>query len=109
MIGAEQFARMKDGAIYVNTARAMLHDTDALVAALAVRAGSAAPASTTSSASTSRPTTRSHRWRTSCSRPHIGGATYDTEANHSKLIADGLAQLLAGGKPDNLVNPEVLS
>ena len=41
--------------------------------------------------------------------PHIGGATYDTEANHSKLIADGLEQLLGGGKPDNLVNPEVLS
>jgi D-3-phosphoglycerate dehydrogenase / 2-oxoglutarate reductase len=41
--------------------------------------------------------------------PHIGGATYDTEANHSKLIADGLEQLLGGDKPDNLVNPEVLS
>ena len=40
--------------------------------------------------------------------PHIGGATYDTEANHSKLIADGLAILLAGGRPDNLVNPEAL-
>ena len=40
--------------------------------------------------------------------PHIGGATYDTEANHSKLIADGLATLLAGGMPPNLVNPEVL-
>ena len=35
-------------------------------------------------------TTRCARWRTSCSRPHIGGATYDTEANHSTLIADGL-------------------
>ena len=23
--------------------------------------------------------------------PHIGGATYDTEANHSKLIADDVA------------------
>ncbi len=41
--------------------------------------------------------------------PHIGGATYDTEANHSKLIADGLVTLFAGGKPDNLVNPEVLA
>jgi D-3-phosphoglycerate dehydrogenase len=41
--------------------------------------------------------------------PHIGGATYDTEANHSKLIADGLAMLLAGGRPDNLVNPEALN
>src|SRR3954470_11339408 len=34
MIGSEQFARMKDGAIYLNAARAALHDTDALVAAL---------------------------------------------------------------------------
>jgi D-3-phosphoglycerate dehydrogenase len=40
--------------------------------------------------------------------PHIGGATYDTEANHSKVIADGIAELLAGGRPANLVNPEVL-
>ena len=74
------------------------------------RASSAAPASTTSTASTSptdHPLVR--RWRNVVLTPHIGGATYDTEANHSKLIADGLATLLAGGKPDNLVNPEVLA
>ena len=40
--------------------------------------------------------------------PHIGGATWDTEANHSRLIADGLKTLLDGGAPTNLVNPEVL-
>src|SRR6266540_4217042 len=57
MIGAEQFDRMRDGAIFLNTARAMLHDT---------------------------------------------------EANHSKLIAEGIGAVLAGEKPDNLVNPEVL-
>ena len=34
LMGAAQFAAMKPGAIYINTARAMLHDTDALVAAL---------------------------------------------------------------------------
>src|SRR4051812_2999103 len=34
MIGAKQFAAMKDDAIYLNTARAGLHDTDALVEAL---------------------------------------------------------------------------
>ena len=26
--------------------------------------------------------------------PHIGGATYDTEANHTTIIADDLALLL---------------
>src|SRR3954468_15585231 len=34
MIGEKQFARMKPGAIYLNAARAALHDVDALVGAL---------------------------------------------------------------------------
>ena len=34
MIGAAQFAAMRDGAVFLNTARAQLHDTDALVDAL---------------------------------------------------------------------------
>ncbi len=108
MIGAPQFARMKDGAIYVNTARAMLHDTDALVDAL--RSGKLAGAGLDhfegEHLSTDHPLTSMPNVVLT---PHIGGATYDTEANHSKLIADGLEQLLGGGKPDNLVNPEVLS
>ena len=41
--------------------------------------------------------------------PHIGGATYDTEANHSTLIADGLRHACStAARPPNLVNPEVL-
>jgi D-3-phosphoglycerate dehydrogenase / 2-oxoglutarate reductase len=108
MIGAEQFARMKDDAIYVNTARAMLHDTDALVAAL--ESGGLGGAGLDHFEGEHLPT--DHPLQSVPNvvlTPHIGGATYDTEANHSKLIADGLAQLLGGGKPDNLVNPEVLS
>jgi D-3-phosphoglycerate dehydrogenase / 2-oxoglutarate reductase len=108
MIGAEQFARMKDGAIYLNTARAMLHDTDALVDAL--RSGKLAGAGLDhfegEHLSTDHPLASMPNVVLT---PHIGGATYDTEVNHSKLIADGLEQLLGGGKPDNLVNPEVLS
>jgi len=34
LMGAKQFAAMKDGSIFVNSARALLHDTDALVDAL---------------------------------------------------------------------------
>ena len=41
--------------------------------------------------------------------PHIGGATYDTETNHTTLMATGLAALLRGERPSNLANPEVLS
>jgi D-3-phosphoglycerate dehydrogenase len=107
LIGADQFARMKDGAIYVNSARAGLHDTDALTAAL--QSGKLAGAGLDHFEGENIPTDHPL-----CAMgnvvltPHIGGATFDTEANHSKLIADGLATLLAGGKPDNLVNPEVL-
>jgi D-3-phosphoglycerate dehydrogenase / 2-oxoglutarate reductase len=108
MIGAEQLARMKDGAIYVNTARAMLHDTDALVDAL--RSGKLAGAGLDHFEGEHLPTDHPLQSLPNVVlTPHIGGATYDTEANHSTLIADGLEQLLGGGKPDNLVNPEVLS
>jgi D-3-phosphoglycerate dehydrogenase len=108
MIGADQFARMRDDAIYLNTARAALHDTDALVAAL--QGGTIGAAGLDHFVGE-----RLAPDHPLCSltnvvlTPHIGGATYDTEANHSRMIADGIATLLAGGKPDNLVNPEVLS
>lgn len=108
MLGAEQFARMKDSAIYVNSARAALHDTDALVDAL--RAGRLGGAGLDHFEGEHLPTDHPLvSMPNVVLTPHIGGATYDTEANHSKLIADGLEQLLGGGKPDNLVNPEVLS
>jgi D-3-phosphoglycerate dehydrogenase / 2-oxoglutarate reductase len=108
MIGAEQFARMKDDAIFVNTARAMLHDTDALVGAL--ESGTLAGAGLDHFEGEHLPTDHPLQSMPNVVlTPHIGGATYDTEANHSKLIADGLVQLLGGGKPDNLVNPEVIS
>jgi D-3-phosphoglycerate dehydrogenase / 2-oxoglutarate reductase len=108
MIGSQQFARMKDGAIYVNTARAALHDTDALVDAL--RSGKLAGAGLDHFEGEHLPTDHPLALMPNVVlTPHIGGATYDTEANHSKVIADGVEQLLGGGKPDNLVNPEVLS
>jgi len=107
MIGAPQFAAMRDGVVFLNTARAQLHDTDALVGAL--RAGKVAAAGLDHFAGEWLPTDHPLVGMPNVVlTPHIGGATYDTEANHSKLIADGLAILLAGGRPDNLVNPEAL-
>lgn len=108
LIGAAQFAAMKPGAIYVNSARAMLHDTDALVASL--QSGHLGGAGLDHFVGEHLPPEHPL-----CSManvvltPHIGGATYDTEANHSKLIADDIARILAGDKPVNCVNPEVLS
>ncbi len=108
IIGAAQFAAMKPGAIYINSARAMLHDTDALVAAL--QSGHLGGAGLDHFKGENLPTDHPLcAMNNVVLTPHIGGATYDTEANHSKLIADDVARLLAGEAPVNCVNPEVLS
>jgi D-3-phosphoglycerate dehydrogenase len=40
--------------------------------------------------------------------PHIGGATFDTEVNHSRMIAEDIGRVLAGERPLHIANPEVL-
>jgi D-3-phosphoglycerate dehydrogenase len=40
--------------------------------------------------------------------PHIGGATYDTEVNHTSLVAHDLSRLVNGERPLHCANPEVL-
>jgi D-3-phosphoglycerate dehydrogenase / 2-oxoglutarate reductase len=107
LMSAERFAALRDGAVYVNAARAALHDVDALVAALA--SGHLAAAGLDHFAGEVLPTDHPLAALPNVVlTPHIGGATYDTEANHTALIADGLAALLAGEAPANLANPEVL-
>jgi D-3-phosphoglycerate dehydrogenase len=107
LIGAAEFAAMKPGAIYINSARAMLHDTDALVAAL--QSGHLGGAGLDHFKGENLPIDHPLcAMQNVVLTPHIGGATYDTEANHSKLIADDVARILNGEKPLNCVNPEVL-
>ena len=107
IMGAAQFALMKAGGIYVNSARAQLHDIDALTASL--ESGHLAGAALDHFEGE-----RLKRSHPLCSMPnvvltpHIGGATYDTEANHSRLIANDVARILRGDAPVHCVNPEVL-
>jgi D-3-phosphoglycerate dehydrogenase len=107
MIGAPQFAAMRDGVVYVNSARAALHDTDALVDAL--RSGKVSAAGLDhfegESLATDHPLTS---FESVVLTPHIGGATYDTETNHTATIAEDLCRLLAGARPLHIVNPDVL-
>ncbi|HVM40393.1 MAG TPA: NAD(P)-dependent oxidoreductase, partial [Acidimicrobiia bacterium] len=107
MMGAEQFSRMKEGAIFLNTARAALHDLDALTAALASGhlGGAGLDHFEGEFLATDHPVTALPNVVLT---PHVGGATYDTEANHSRLIANDLAALLAGERPAHCINPEVL-
>ncbi len=107
MIGAKEFAAMRDGVVFLNTARAQLHDTDALVAALTSGKVSAAGLDhfEGESLAVDHPLTG---FDSVVLAPHIGGATYDTESNHTAIIAEDLCRLLAGARPLHIVNPEVL-
>lgn len=106
MIGAAQFAAMKPGAIYLNTARARLHDTDALVEAL--RSGQLGGAGLDHFEGEHLPTDHA---LVSMSNvvltPHIGGATWDTECRQATMVADELTRLLAGEGLHHSANPEV--
>jgi D-3-phosphoglycerate dehydrogenase len=107
MIGTKQFAAMKDGVVYVNSARAQLHDNDALVEAL--KSGKVAAAGLDHFEG--EWLAPDHPFITMPNvvlTPHIGGATYNTESNHTRLIAEDIVRLLAGANPLNCVNPEVL-
>lgn len=107
MIGAGQFAAMKPGAFYLNTARAKLHDTDALVDSL--RSGRLGGAGLDHFEGEHLPTDHP---LVSMSNvvltPHIGGATWDTECRQATIVADELSRLVAGEDLRHLVNPEVL-
>ena len=107
MMGADQFAAMKRGAIYLNTARATLHDTDALVAAL--ESGHLGGAGLDHFEGEILPT--DHPLTTMDNvvlTPHIGGATYDVESNQTAIVVAGIKAILAGEPPVNCANPEVL-
>jgi D-3-phosphoglycerate dehydrogenase len=108
MIGAEQFAAMRDGVVFLNTARAQLHDTDALVDAL--RSGKVAAAALDHFVGEWLPTDHPLATMTNVVlTPHIGGATWNTEARQAQIVADGLDALLSRRPPMHIANPEVLA
>jgi D-3-phosphoglycerate dehydrogenase / 2-oxoglutarate reductase len=100
LFGARQFARMRHGAFFVNTARETLVDEDALDAALdsGRLAGAALDVVRTS------PQTGRHpllRHENVVITPHIGGATHETLARGAEMVALEIARFAAG---ENLVN-----
>ncbi len=107
MMDAAAFAAMNDDAVYLNSARGGLHDLDALTTAL--QTGQIAAAALDhfdgEAPPEGHPITQLDNVLLT---PHIGGATYDTEVNHSRTIADDLAALLTGGRPRFIANPDVL-
>lgn len=107
MLGHDQFARMRPGALLINTARESLVDEQALLAALArgAVAGVALDvmehAPGTSNPLLSQPDV--------LATPHIGGATSETLRRGASVAVAAVADLIAGNPPSRLVNPEVLA
>jgi D-3-phosphoglycerate dehydrogenase len=107
LLNDSKFERMREGGVYLNTARAALHDLDALTRAL--ESGHLAGAGLDHFEGEQLP--EAHPLLSMDNvvlTPHIGGATYDTEANHSAMIAADVAAILAGEVPQHCANPEVL-
>jgi D-3-phosphoglycerate dehydrogenase len=107
LMDAGRFDAMRDGAVYVNSARAGLHDLDALTKAL--ESGKLSAAGLDHFDGEQLPAGHPLIGMDNVVlTPHIGGATFDTETNHSSMLAEDVARLLTGGTPLHCVNPEVL-
>ena len=106
LINAHRIALMKPTAYLVNTASTFVIDVDAIVQALRERriAGAAFDVYETWPV---RPDSPLLGLDNVVLTPHIGGATDETIARHSRMIADDIERFLRGERPQNLLNPQV--
>jgi len=107
LLGAEQIAAMRPGAYLINAGRAAVVEEEPLVEAL--RSGRLAGAGF--DVFWTEPVPAGHPLLSLPNvtlTPHIGGASDDVIAAHSRLAADALRAWRKGGRPAALANPEVL-
>jgi len=97
----ERLALLPHGALFVNTARGSLVDEDALLDAL--RSGQVGAAGLDVFQKEPSYDTRLNELDNTFLLPHIGSATLETRIAMLELALEGLAAVLSGGKPRNLV------
>ena len=104
--GAAEFAKMREGAVLINTARGPVVDEAAL--AVALREGPLRAAGI----DVYEREPEIHPGLMACENavlaPHLGSATEATRARMATVAADNIIALLNGERPPNPVNPEVL-
>ena len=103
LIGAPEFAAMKETAIIVNTARGGVIDQDALVEALREGAIGGAALDVT----VPEPLPLDHPlygFPTVTITPHIGSASHATRARMAEMAARNIIAVLGGEEPPNAIN-----
>ncbi len=107
LIDAAALARMKPGAILVNTARGLVVDEPALVEALRTRRLAAAGLDVFEHEPRLAPGLA--ELPNCVLLPHLGSSTIGTRTRMGMLAVDNLLAAWAGERPPHCVNPEVLS
>jgi len=113
MMNASVFGQMKPGAIYLNSARAGLHNVDDLV--IALQSGQVGAAALDHVDGETLPAghpllgTDGVGLPNVLLTPHIGGATFDVETRQTEMIVADVLAVLAGDRPVYCKNPEVFA
>ena len=106
LIGAKEFALMKNTAVFINTARASIIDEEALLDAL--RKGTIAGAGL--DVFSMEPVDCDNVFlelENVTVMPHMGSNTIETIERQSRSITDAIIAFSKGERPRNVVNPEV--
>ncbi len=106
LIGAREFAQMKQGAFFISTARGGIHDEQALHAALT--SGHLAGAGLDVWAD--EPPPADHPLLSLANviaSPHTAGVTHEARHRLARMAAEQLIAIFQGEKPERLVNPQV--
>ena len=107
MMSASSFGRMKQGAIFVTTARGHIHDEPALAEALA--SGHLAGAGLDVWAQEPPPPSHPLLQRDNVIlTQHTAGVTQESRANITRIAALAFADAAEGRVPPRIINPDVL-
>lgn len=107
-VNASRLALMKKSAYFINTARAATIDENAVVEALRTDSikGAAFDVYNEEPLPTTNPLLS---FDNVVLMPHLGGASVDVVANHSRMAVEDIGLFVAGKSPKHVVNRELLS
>jgi glyoxylate reductase len=106
-IGARELGLMKKTAFMINTARGVIVDEAALVRALKTRRIAGAGLDVFEQEPKVHPELKT--MKNVVIVPHLGSATVEVREEMANIVVDNILALLAGRRPPNIVNPEVLA